>query len=285
MRRPYGRGRGPIVRLAICNEMFEGWEIERVCSFVRGVGYEGLEIAPFSLHEDVRRMPRELRARIRRALDGAGLACAGLHWLLTKPPGLHIGSPNEAVRRETAEYLVALAEFCAELGGRDMVFGSPKSRDVPEGEDPAAWRARSVETIRWAAESLPALGVAIGMEPLARSISNFLNTAEDVRAFVAEVDHPSVRLTLDCYSMGDEVVPRARIIRETANACLHVHANDTTKREPGTGELDFDEVVLALREIGYGGWISLEVFEVEPDAETIARHGYAVMREALDRLT
>ncbi len=272
------------MRLAICNEMFEGWEIERTCEFVASIGYEGLEIAPFSLHGDVRTMPSALRTRIAKALRGAGLSCAGLHWLLTKPEGLHIGCPDDAVRRETAEYLVALAEFCAELGGRDMVFGSPKSRDLPAGADPAAYWQRSVETIRRAAESLPALDVVIAMEPLARSISNFLNTAEEVRRFVAEVDHPNVRLTLDCYSMGDEAIPRSTIIAETGALCAHVHANDTTKREPGTGDLDFDEVVGALRAIGYEGWVSLEVFVVEPDAETIARHGHEVMAEALGRL-
>jgi sugar phosphate isomerase/epimerase len=272
------------VKLAICNEMFEGWEIERVSEFVREIGYEGIELAPFSIHEDVRLMPPALRARVAGALRASGLECAGLHWLLTKPEGLHIGSPDSALRRETADYVVTLAELCAELGGRDMVFGSPKSRDVPEGADRNAYWARSVETIRGAAEHLPSLGVVIGMEPLARSISNFLNTAEEVRRFVAEVDHPNVQLTLDCYSMGDEEIPRSRIIRETGAGCAHVHANDTTKREPGTGDLNFDEVVLALKEIGYEGWVSLEVFVVEPNAETIARHGHEVMREALNRL-
>jgi sugar phosphate isomerase/epimerase len=273
------------LKLAICNEMFEGWEIERVCSFVAEVGYEGLELAPFSLHEDVRAMPTGMRRRVGRALADTGLACAGLHWLLTKPEGLHIGTSDESVRGETTEYIVALAEFCAELGGRDMVFGSPRSRDVPPGEDAGDYWHRSVDSIRQAAESLPALGVVIGMEPLAHSISNFLNTAEEVRRFVAEVDHPNVGLTLDCYSMGDEVIPRSRIIAETGPLCAHVHANDTTKREPGTGDLDFDEVVRALRGIGYDGWVSLEVFVVEPDPETIARRGHAVMAEAIGRLT
>jgi len=267
--------------LAICNEMFEGWEIERVCDFVAEVGYEGLEIAPFSLHDDVRLMTAEQRRRVRKALDSAGLGCAGLHWLLTKPVGLHIGTPDEAVRKETAEYIVTLAEFCAELGGTDMVFGSPKSRDVPEGEDREGYRARSIDTIASIADRLTPLGVVIGMEPLARSISNFLNTAEEVRRFVAEIGHPQVRLTLDCYSMGDESLARGQIIRETGDLCAHVHANDTTKREPGTGDLDFGEVVEALNDIGYDGWVSLEVFEVEPDAETIARHGYEVMSAAM----
>lgn len=272
------------MKLAICNEMFGDMEFERVCDLVAGMGYKGIEIAPFSLIEDVRLMSPEYRRRVRRALESSGLECAGLHWLLTKPEGLHIGTPDDAVRRETTGYLIRLAELCAELGGTDMVFGSPKSRDVPEGESYEEYRGRAVGTIARAGEACMDLGVVIGMEPLARSISNFLNTAAEVREFVGLVDCAAVRMTLDCYSMGDEAIPRGSIIRETGALCAHVHANDTTKREPGTGDLDFDEVVLALRDIGYEGWISLEVFEVVPDAETMARHGFDVMSDALERI-
>jgi len=269
-----------MIGLAICNEMFEGWEIERICDTVAEIGYEGLEVAPFSLHDDVRVMPADMRKRVRRALDASGIECAGLHWLLTKPPGLHIGTPDQAIRDETASYIVTLAEFCAELGGREMVFGSPKSRDVPDGARYEEYWRRSVETIRTAAERCEPHAVTIAMEPLARSISSFLNAAAEVRRFVADVDHPLVKMTLDCYSMGDERVPRGQVIRETGALCAHVHANDTTKREPGTGALDLAEVVNALRDVGYSGWMSLEVFEIDPDPETMARRGYSSMQTA-----
>lgn len=271
------------MRLAVCNEMFEGMEIEAVCDIVAGMGYDGIEIAPFSLHDDVRLMPEEEKRRVRRALDNSGLACAGLHWLLTKPEGLHIGSPDDSVRRETADYLATLAEFCALLGGRDMVFGSPKSRDVPPGADRLAWWSRAVETIRLAGERAHELGAVIAMEPLARSISSFLNSAAEVRRFVREVGHPGVAMMVDCYSMGDEAIARSQVIRESAGLIAHVHANDTTKREPGTGDLDFGEVIEALREVGYDGWVSLEVFEIDPDPTTMAHRAYGLMAESMQR--
>jgi sugar phosphate isomerase/epimerase len=263
--------------------MFEGMEIERICDLVADIGYDGLEIAPFALHEDVREMPQADKERVRKALDDSGLECAGLHWLLTKPEGLHIGDPDDALRRETADYLVTLAEFCALLGGRDMIFGSPKSRDVPEGGDRLGYWQRAQDTVRSAGERAHELGAVIAMEPLARSISNFLNHASEVRRFVGEIDHPGVRMMVDCYSMGDESIPRSQIIAESGDLILHVHANDTTMREPGTGDLDFSEVVTALKGIGYDGWVSLEVFEIDPDPETMARRGYELMAEEMRR--
>ena len=38
-----------MIRLGICNELFEGWELSRVCRTVKELGYDGLEIAPFTL--------------------------------------------------------------------------------------------------------------------------------------------------------------------------------------------------------------------------------------------
>jgi sugar phosphate isomerase/epimerase len=261
--------------------MFEGMPLERACETAAEIGYRGIEIAPFTLAEDVRELGPGQRRKVRQVIESAGLECAGLHWLLTKPEGLHIGCPDARVRKETTHYLVALAELCAELGAEDLVFGSPKSRDVAPGDDPADYWARSVETIRAVAEKCEPLGAVLCMEPLARSISNFLNTAEEVRRFVAEVGHPAALMTLDCYSMGDEAIPRGTIIRETGILCGHVHANDTTKREPGTGDLDLGEVADALREIDYVGWVSLEVFEIDPDPVTMARRGYDVMADAV----
>ncbi len=38
-----------MIKLGICNELFEGWEFGRVCRIVKEIGYDGLEIAPFTL--------------------------------------------------------------------------------------------------------------------------------------------------------------------------------------------------------------------------------------------
>lgn len=271
------------MKLSICNEMFEGMEIEEICGRVAEIGYDGLEIAPYSLHDDVRLMSEEARQRVRRALSSEGLQCAGLHWLLTKPEGLHIGSPDDAVRHRTVDYLAALAEFCAFLGGQDMVFGSPKSRDVPPGADRAEYWQRAKDTMRAAGERAYEVGAVIAMEPLARSISNFLNHASEVRRFVREVNHPGVLMMVDCYSMGDEAIPRGQVIRESRGLIAHVHANDTTRREPGTGTLDFGEVICALKEVGYEGWVSLEVFEIDPDPLTMARRAYELMADEMSR--
>src|SRR6516225_11825960 len=100
------------MRYAICNETFEGWDHARVCRFVAESGYGGLELAPFTLAPRITDVTAEQRRLLRRQAEDCGVQIIGLHWLLAKTEGLHITSPDEAVRRATAAYLVELARAC-----------------------------------------------------------------------------------------------------------------------------------------------------------------------------
>src|SRR5205807_9805358 len=111
-------------------ETFQGWGWEETCRFVAETGYDGIEIAPFTLSEDVRMLDAGERSRIRSTTEQAGLEVVGLHWLLVTPKGLSATSPEPQVRAETAGYLTALVDFCGDVGGRIMVFGSPAQRRV-----------------------------------------------------------------------------------------------------------------------------------------------------------
>src|SRR5689334_6183582 len=101
------------MKFAICNETYEGWPLERVCEDVAAAGYEGLEIAPFTLHEDPTGLTEEDAAAAGRVVQAAGLEVVGLHWLLVKPAGLHMTTAGAGVQRRTLEFLQHLARLCA----------------------------------------------------------------------------------------------------------------------------------------------------------------------------
>ena len=89
------------MRFAICNEMFEGRSFAEVCRFAAGLGYEGVEIAPFTVAESIEDADGALRAEMQRTAAEAGLEIVGLHWLLASPKGLHLSSYDPAVRGRT----------------------------------------------------------------------------------------------------------------------------------------------------------------------------------------
>src|SRR5215208_8061613 len=98
------------MRFAICNELFEGWAFDRMCRFSKQAGYDGVEVAPFTLAPRITDVPPERRAALRAQAADAGVVIVGLHWLLAGTDGLYLTSPDPAVRSRTAESLIALAE-------------------------------------------------------------------------------------------------------------------------------------------------------------------------------
>jgi sugar phosphate isomerase/epimerase len=264
---------------AICNETFEGWDHARICRFVADVGYTGLELAPFTLAPRITDVTADQRRTLRRQAEDAGLTIFGLHWLLAKTEGLQITSPDEAVRRRTADYLVELARCCRDLGGDLMVFGSPAQRRIPAGHSRAQATDYAADTFGQALPGIADCGVKLCLEPLAPAEADFLNTCAEAVALLDRVPHPNFVLHLDVKAMAADEAPGPDLIRRHAGRTGHFHANDPNKRGPGFGATDFVPIFRALRETGYRGWVSVEVFDYSPDPETIARESLRYMRE------
>jgi sugar phosphate isomerase/epimerase len=273
-----------MMRYAICNETFEGWDHGRVCRFVVGLGYEGLELAPFTLAPRITDVTPEHRRKLRDEAGECGLSIIGLHWLLARTEGLHLTSPDAAVRRATAAYLVELARCCAELGGSVLVFGSPAQRRIPAGATRGQAADWAVDTFRQAAAGIADAGVHLLLEPLAAPEADFLNTCAEAVELLERIDQPSFGLHLDVKAMSSEETPVSELIRRFAPRAGHFHANDANRRGPGFGSTDFVPIFAALRESGYRGWVSVEVFDYSPDPETIARESLRYMRECEARI-
>ncbi len=269
------------MKFAICNETFQGWEWEPTCRYVAGAGYSGIEIAPFTLAEDVRSLDSEARARIRSVAERAGLEVVGLHWLLVSPKGMSVTTADSAVRQATADYLLALVSFCADLGGKVMVFGSPAQRQIPEGETRETAARRFLDCVRPALDRCAENGITLCLEPLPEPDTNFLLTLREASELIQHLNHPAAKTIFDVKSACSEGTPLADLIREFAPLIAHVHANDSNRRGPGFGDTDFRPVLSTLKEVGYDGYVSVEVFDYTPDPQTIATESLRYLKASL----
>jgi sugar phosphate isomerase/epimerase len=267
------------MRYAICNETFENWDHARVCRLVAELGYQGLELAPFTLAPRITDVTAERRRALRGQAEEAGLQIIGLHWLLAKTEGLQVTSADEAARVRTAAYLVELARCCRDLGGDLIVFGSPAQRRIPAGATRSQAVDYAADTFRRALPGIADQGVKLCLEPLSPPEADFINTCAEAVELLDRVGHPSFVLHLDVKAMATEQTPTPELIRRYARRTGHFHANDPNKRGPGFGVTDFRPIFKALRESGYGGWVSVEVFDYAPDPETIARESIRYMRQ------
>jgi sugar phosphate isomerase/epimerase len=267
------------IRFAICNETFEGWELRRVCRRVAELGYQGLEIAPFTLAPLITDLSKAKRLAIRREAEEQGLQIIGLHWLLAKTEGKQLTSADPLVRQQTADYLVDLAYTCRELGGEIMVFGSPAQRRIPAGHSRAEATDFAVDTFQRALPGIVEQNVKLCLEPLSPPEADFINTCAEAVEILDRINHPNLILHLDVKAMSTDAAPAPELIRRNAARTGHFHANDSNKRGPGFGTTDFVPIFQALKETGYDGWVSVEVFDYEPDPDTIARESIRYMRQ------
>src|SRR5439155_5863189 len=272
------------MRYAICNETFEGWDHARVCRYVADLGYTGLELAPFTLASRITDVTAERRRTLRRQAEDCGVAILGLHWLLAKTEGLQVTSADETVRRRTADYLVELARCCRDVGGELMVFGSPAQRRIPAGATLAQATDYAADTFGRALPGIADCGVQLCLEPLSPPEADFITTCAEGVALLDRLRHPNFVLHLDVKAMSTEAEPTPELIRRHAARTAHFHANDPNKRGPGFGKADFVPIFQALRDGGYHGWVSVEVFDYSPDPETIARESLRYMRECEAKL-
>ena len=271
------------MRFAICNELFERWPFEEMCRFVKDAGYEGLELAPFTLAPRITDLDRSRRDELKSVAADTGLEIIGLHWLLAGTEGLYLTSPDAAVRARTTDYLVALAEATRDFGGHLMVFGSPKQRSLLPGVSQEQAFDWAVETFRRVMPAVADCGVTICMEPLSPSETDFINTCADGSRLVGAVAHENFALHLDVKAMCSEQTPMTELIRRYAPTAGHFHANDANLRGPGFGDIDFVPIFRELVAAGYDRWVSVEVFDYKPDPQTIARDSIDYMRRSLPK--
>jgi sugar phosphate isomerase/epimerase len=275
------------MKIALCNEVLQPLPFGRQCELAAALGYDGLEVAPFTLSGEPHRMRAEERAAIRRAAEGAGVRITGLHWLLLAPQGLSITSPDESLRLRTVDVMRRLVDLCADLGGGVLVHGSPGQRQVPPGESRETAMARARDCFAAVAERAAGRGVTYCVEPLSRHETQVVNTLEEAAAIVDAIGSRWLRTMLDTSAAARaEEIPIAELIDRwlPTGYIAHVQVNDRSRRGPGEGEDRFAPVFAALKRHRYGGVVSVEPFEYVPDGPGCAARAIGYIRGVLEGL-
>ena len=275
------------MKFAICNEIFfyedkEKWTIRRQFEAAAEIGFDALELSPFTLNDWVQQITDEQKAEVVAASQATGLPVAGIHWLLIGPTGLHVTAPDPEVRRRTREYFCDLVRFGVEIGAGLMVVGSPKQRAILDGVTPAQAWDWFKEAMTAAGEAGAAADFKVCLEPLAAATgNNFLYRAEEACRMAAEINLPNVGVILDTYSGSQEEADLPAAIRASAPYLFHYHCNDVNKRAPGFGDTDFVPLMRALLDINYQRYCSIEVFDFSLDAVEHCRGGLQALQQAL----
>ena len=279
------------MKFALCNEVLQPLAFERQCAVAAALGYDGLEVAPFTLADDPMSISDAEAGVFRRIAEDAGLQICGLHWLLVAPAGLSIVSADDAVRERTVAVMERLVELCSLMGGRYLVHGSPKQRSVPRGETPATACSRARDCFTRAARRAEACAVTYCIEPLSPRETDFINTVADAVALVEEIGSPALQTMIDCSAAGQaegEPVEALMARWMPGGHIAHVQVNDPNRRGPGQGAMAFAPILRTLQNMQslghYRGIVAVEPFDYVPDGIGSAARAIGYLKGVIEGL-
>ncbi len=273
-------------RFAFCNESMQGMSWREQCELVGRAGYQGIEIAPFSLvQESIEELSPARRREMVRAMKTAGIECAGLHWLLSPPPpGLHVTTPDKERRRKSWAYIEELIDFCGDLGGTVMVFGSPKGRSTTGGQSVAEAKNHLADGLSLVADRAQSRGVKILIESLGHDQTDVVNSLAETVELLGRIGHPAIQTMFDFHNTLDETDPFPALIEKYFPRIRHVHVQEMDGRHLGAGnaEKEFAPSFQKLKDLRFDKWFSVEVFDFSPGPATLAAESMKTLR-AIER--
>lgn len=233
--------------------------LERAFQVLGEAGYQGVEIPVARLLPPVE-TSRERRREIAEAAKRASLAIMGTHGALPSK-GHRFTSPNAEERRRSLSYLQGVVDLTTDLGGRVVTVGAPAARNILPGESHEEAWAWAREVFSEAASHAERRGAVVGIEIVNRYETNIFVTMEEGVRMVKEVGLPALGITPDTYHMNIDEGPFHQAILESAPYIVHMHIGDTNRQSLGQGNLDFHQVVGALIDAGWQGYLSVELMQ------------------------
>ena len=280
------------MKFALCNEVLQPLPFAEQCKVAAALGYDGLEVAPFTLADNPMDISDAQAIGFQRVAADHGLQIFGLHWLLVAPAGLSIVSDDETLRLKTTAVMQRMVELCSLMGGTYLVHGSPKQRSVPPGQTHAVALDRARDCLTQAVLRAEACGVIYCIEPLSAKETDLLNTVAQAAELVEQIASPAFKTMIDCSAAGQtETEPVADLMARwmPTGHIAHVQVNDPNRRGPGQGEMRFVPIMKTLLQMQaaghYPGIVAMEPFDYVPDGMGSAAHAIAYLRGILETLT
>jgi D-psicose/D-tagatose/L-ribulose 3-epimerase len=275
----------PDFRHSICNEAFEGWPFDKACRTIRQIGYTGIEIAPFTLAEKPTDISAPQRKEYSGIIESEGLQYVGLHWIMASPKGLHVTTPDAALRARSWDHVRDLIDLSADLGpGGVLVFGSPNQRRTTGGLTRAEATRNMADGLAAVAPHAADRGVTVLLEALPANQCDVVQSLDEAVQIVEGIGSPFLQTMFDVHNAVDECEPHDALVDRHFAHIRHVHVNEFDGSHCGTGGYDFKPVFEMLRRRDYSGWVSLEAFDFTTGAERLANESLRYLESEIGKL-
>ncbi|MFN2178395.1 MAG: sugar phosphate isomerase/epimerase family protein [Candidatus Promineifilaceae bacterium] len=235
--------------------------VEELIPKVAGLGFDQIEFPLEGIGDFDYDRARELSEEYSLAVS----CCVAMG------PDRDLVHPDPAIQANGMNYLKQAIEITQQVGGKNLV-GPIYSAVGRKWKATPEERAADLDTLVPYLKELAAYAadhdVTLGVEPLNRFETSFINTHEQVIEVVDRVDHPNLGVMLDTFHMNIEEKDLGEAIRKAGPRLVHLHSCENDRGAPGSGNVTWDAIAAALEDINYDGPVVIESFTA--DVESIA---------------
>lgn len=222
--------------------------IEHTINRLSDLGYDGIQIMGEPRKYDWQ--------QVRKLLDDRGLRCFGSVSIMLAGRDLIHSDPY--YREMTVAYLKECLDMVAALGGNMFTLVPSEVGKVKAMSDEDTEWGWAVENVREVVRHAARHGINVGLEPLNRFETNFLNRHDQGLKLAQDVNEPNVGVALDAFHINIEEADPYQAIRTTAPRMVDFHVADNNRRPPGEGTWDWARLITTLKDSGYTGPLTVE---------------------------
>ncbi len=219
---------------------------------LKATGYDGVEIPIFEGTPDH-------FARLGAMLDAIGLERTAITVVPTEDKN-PIGK-DAAQRKAAIDYLKYCVDCTEALGAKQLAGPLHQTLGLFSGKGPSpAERSRARAVHRKVGDYAQKRGIRIVLEAINRFECYFVNTMDDLAAYLDFVDHPAITGMYDTFHANIEETDPVAAFTRNARHLSYVHISENDRGVPGRGHVPWAPTFKAIKRSGYDGWMTIEAF-------------------------
>lgn len=257
------------------------WTLDEALRLTAELGFDGLELAARRPHGWPSDLDAARRQAIRRLAADSGLAFSAV---CPTAVNHNIASPVAEERKGTVSYFVECLDLALDLGCHTIVVNGGWSVQPHRRDEAWRWATEGLAT---AAQEAERRDVVLALENINGRRADVVVTSHDVATMVNEVGSPALQPMIDFYHLYLENENPLEAIERLGPHLAYVHFLDARRTDrarvaPGWGEMPLSDILSALRQVGYDGWLGFEIWGDDP--LTLGRQAVSFFAEQRRRL-
>jgi sugar phosphate isomerase/epimerase len=268
------------MQLAFSSNAYLRYSFAEAARRIAALGYRGIEVMADVPHAWPAFLLPEQKAALRAAVQENGLQIANVNAFMMNAVSDHRQrywhpswiEPDRHYRQVRIDHTRRALDMAKEIGAT-CITTEPGGPLAP-GQSWDEGLQIFLESFLPVAKHAQEIGIDLLVEP---EPGLLIENGNQFEIFMEFVDIPAVGLNFDVghfYCVRDEPVSA---LKRLASSIRHVHLEDIAASRvhhhliPGDGAIDMPAVLQTLEEIGYAGWVTIELYPYVDDPDQAAR--------------